>query len=107
MGTVARGGRRTRLLAVGADRARGDRGAGPGAPLGAAHIRVNDPQAAQFRLFDAYASMVRRLSERSLLLLVLDDLHWSDKPSLLLLQHRARELGRMRVLVVGTNRDTV
>ena len=40
------------------------------------------------------------------LVVVLDDLHWADKPSLLLLQHLARELARMRILVVGTYRDT-
>ena len=39
------------------------------------------------------------------LVLVLDDLHWADKPSLLLLQFLARELRGARLLVVGTYRD--
>lgn len=39
------------------------------------------------------------------LILVLDDLHWADKPSLLLLQFLAREMGRSRLLVVGNYRD--
>ena len=39
-------------------------------------------------------------------MLVLDDIHWADKPSLLLLQHLARELSNMRVLVIGAYRDT-
>ena len=58
-------------------------------------------------LFDAYAQFMRaRLKPSSRWLVVLDDLHWADKPTLLLLQHLARELANMRVLVVGTYRDT-
>jgi hypothetical protein len=37
--------------------------------------------------------------------LVLDDLHAADTPSLLLLQFLARELGSMRLLVLGAYRD--
>jgi class 3 adenylate cyclase len=65
-----------------------------------------DPEAAQFRLFDAFLALVRAMSGQVPLLILLDDLHWADKPSLLLLQHVARELSRMRVLVVCTYRDT-
>src|SRR6185369_3237309 len=39
------------------------------------------------------------------LVLVLDDLHWADQPSLLLLQFLAREMGSARLLVIGTYRD--
>ncbi|MGI8926622.1 MAG: protein kinase domain-containing protein, partial [Tepidiformaceae bacterium] len=67
---------------------------------------VNDPQSAQFRLFDAYVTFVRAMANKSPLVIVLDDLHWADKPTLLLLQHLARELVNLRVLVVGTFRDT-
>ena len=67
---------------------------------------VTDPDSAQFRLFDAYATFVRAMANQTPLLIALDDLHWADKPSLLLLRHLARELSRMRVLVVGTYRDT-
>ena len=38
-------------------------------------------------------------------MLVLDDLHWADQPSLMLLQFVARELGNSRLLLVGTYRD--
>jgi len=38
--------------------------------------------------------------------LVLDDLHWADHPSLLLLEFVARELSGYRLLLVGTYRDT-
>jgi len=39
-------------------------------------------------------------------LLVLDDVHWADQPSLLLLRHLARELREVRLLVVATYRTT-
>ena len=67
---------------------------------------ITDPEAAQFRFFDAYATFMRIAAGEQPTLVVLDDLHWADKPTLLLLQHVARELGRMRVLIVGTYRDT-
>jgi len=68
--------------------------------------QLSDPEAAQFRLFDAYATFVRAMSNRAPLLIALDDLHWADKTSLLLLEYVARELARMRVLIVCTYRDT-
>ena len=37
-------------------------------------------------------------------MLVLDDLHWADQPSLLLLQFVARTLNGARLLVVGAYR---
>ena len=37
--------------------------------------------------------------------LVLDDLHWADQPSLLLLEFLAREMGGSRLLVAGAYRD--
>ena len=66
---------------------------------------LNDPNAAQFRLFDAFSTFMRTAGEMTPLVLVVDDLHWADKPSLLLLQHFARELAGMRILLVGTFRD--
>jgi len=44
-----------------------------------------DSAAARFRLFDACAQFVRNVAERRPLLLVLDDLHAADAPSLRLL----------------------
>ena len=67
---------------------------------------VSDPGTAQFRLFDAYARFLTGAAEEAPLLIVLDDLHWADKPSLLLLQHVARELARLPILIVATYRDT-
>jgi hypothetical protein len=64
-----------------------------------------DPEQARFRLFDSVVSFLRNASMRRPLVLVLDDLHWADKPSLLLLQFLARELAGARLLVVGAYRD--
>jgi hypothetical protein len=74
----------------------------PGLPEPGAML---EPEAAQFRLFDAVASFLKNAAATAPLLVVLDDLHWADKPTLLLLQHVAREIGRSRLLVLGTYRD--
>ncbi len=58
----------------------------------------------RYRLFEAVASMLRAASARAPLLLILDDLHWSDKPTLLLLRHVLRHQQLTNVLVVGTFR---
>ena len=67
---------------------------------------IQDPDAARFRMFDAYAQFMRRLGEQAPLVVVLEDLHWADRPTLQLLQHLARELVSSRVLVIATYRDT-
>ncbi len=64
-----------------------------------------EPEQARFRLFDSIASFLKGASRKQPLVVVLDDLHWADKPSLALLQFVARELGNGRVLLVGTYRD--
>jgi DNA-binding SARP family transcriptional activator len=64
-----------------------------------------DPEGARFRLFDSAAEFLRHASKKRPLVLVLDDLHVADVPSLLLLRFLARELVSMRVLIVGAYRD--
>jgi DNA-binding SARP family transcriptional activator len=64
-----------------------------------------ESEGARFRLFDATAEFLRNVSQGRPIVLVLDDLHAADTPSLLLLQFIARELGSMRMLVVGAYRD--
>jgi DNA-binding SARP family transcriptional activator/tetratricopeptide (TPR) repeat protein len=60
---------------------------------------------ARFRLFDAAASFLKSAARRRPLLLVLDDLHAADEPTLLLLRFLAREIGGSRLLVIGAYRD--
>jgi tetratricopeptide (TPR) repeat protein len=73
------------------------------APAPAAPARESD--AARFYLFEAITGFFRRAAAVEPLLLVLDDLHAADDPSLLLLEFLARELRGARQLVVGTYRD--
>ena len=64
-----------------------------------------ESEGARFRLFDATAEFLRNASDSRPILLVLDDLHAADTPSLLLLQFLARELGSSRMLLLGAYRD--
>ena len=61
---------------------------------------------ARFCLFDAIATFLTKAADTKTLLLVLDDLHWADKASLLLLQFVAHGLHRTRILALGTYRET-
>ena len=67
--------------------------------------QLDSPEQARFRLFDSITALLKSASLKQPLVLVLDDLHWSDQPSLLLLQFVARELGNSRLLLIGTYRD--
>jgi DNA-binding SARP family transcriptional activator len=60
-----------------------------------------DPETERYRLFEAVVGLLRTLSERTPVLLVLDDLHWADRPTLLLLRHLARTADPARLLVLG------
>jgi predicted ATPase len=64
-----------------------------------------DPETARFRLFEAVAEFLRSGGEMRPLVLILDDLHAADTPSLLLLQFLAADLDDGRILVVGAYRD--
>lgn len=63
------------------------------------------PEQERYRLFEGVCSFLINASREKPILLVLDDLHWADKPSLMLLVHLARRLGESRLVVVGTYRD--
>lgn len=56
-------------------------------------------------MFNAVASFVARGAARFPLMLVMDDVHWADEPTLLLIEHMATLLPSLRVLGVGTYRD--
>jgi DNA-binding SARP family transcriptional activator/tetratricopeptide (TPR) repeat protein len=59
-----------------------------------------EPESERYRLFEAFVGLLTAIAERAPILLVLDDLHWADLPTLLLLRHlaRAREPARLVVL---------
>jgi DNA-binding SARP family transcriptional activator len=66
----------------------------------------SDPETERYRLFDAVAAWLGAASGDQPLLLVLDDLHWAAKPTLLLLRHVSRSPEAPRLLVVCAYRDT-
>jgi class 3 adenylate cyclase/tetratricopeptide (TPR) repeat protein len=66
----------------------------------------SDPETERYRLFDAVAAWLASASGEAPLLLVLDDLQWAAKPTLLLLRHVVRSPEPKRLLVVATYRDT-
>src|SRR5215468_2168118 len=55
---------------------------------------------ARFQLFETIAAALRRLCAEAPLLVLLDDLHWADRTSLLLLRFIATELADARLLVL-------
>ncbi|MEA2149567.1 MAG: hypothetical protein QOD69_1397, partial [Solirubrobacteraceae bacterium] len=63
-----------------------------------------DDRTLRYRLFEAVAALVCAAASRSPLLLILDDLHWADKPTLLLLRHLLRHAEAANLLVLGTFR---
>ena len=65
-----------------------------------------EPEAARFRLFDSLTGFLRAAAVRRPLLLVLDDLHWADAPSLALLRFMGRDLEDSGPLVLGSYRHT-
>jgi class 3 adenylate cyclase len=67
--------------------------------------RPLEGDAERLRLFEGIASFLTNASTAHPIMLILDDVHWADKPTLLLLQYLARGLRRERILVVCTYRD--
>ncbi len=64
-----------------------------------------ESEGARFRLFDSTASFLRNAANSRPLVIVLDDLHAADTPSLLLLQFVAGELAESRIMILGCYRD--
>ncbi len=60
---------------------------------------------ARWRLLQAVADFLRKISNVKPLLLVIEDLQWADRGTLDMLTHLARNLEGSRLLIVGTYRD--
>jgi len=92
---VERGGELTRLL--------------PELPRRVSNLpppQGGDPETERYLLFSAVVDLLAKVSSWRPVVLLLDDLHWATKPTLLLLKHLIRSGQPMSLLVVGTYRDS-
>ena len=64
------------------------------------------PEHGRDRLFEAVSQFVTNISKEAPLLVILDDLQWTDQTSLLLLHYLARGVYRTPLLLLGAYRDT-
>jgi DNA-binding CsgD family transcriptional regulator/tetratricopeptide (TPR) repeat protein len=91
----AGGGELTRLL--------------PDLPLRVGELRQpveSDPDTERHRLHTAVAELLANVSQARPILLVLEDGHWADPTTLLLLRHLARSAWSARLLILATFRDS-
>ncbi|WSE58977.1 BTAD domain-containing putative transcriptional regulator [Mycolicibacterium sp. ND9-15] len=65
-----------------------------------------DADTERYALFDAVVALLGVASTSAPVVLILDDLHWAAKPTLLLLRHLLRFGEHARVQIVGTYRST-
>lgn len=65
-----------------------------------------DTENERYRVFEAVANMLASLGRSQPVVLILEDLHWADRPTALLLRHLLRHRDLAGLLVVGTFRDT-
>jgi tetratricopeptide (TPR) repeat protein len=65
-----------------------------------------DPETERYTLFEAVTALIETATSAQRALLVLDDLHWAARPTLLMLRHLIRSDRPLRALVLGTYRET-
>jgi hypothetical protein len=66
---------------------------------------TEDPETRRYRLFEGVAQMLALAARERPVVLLLDDLHWADPSTTLLLGHLLQEAAPLRLLVVGTARQ--
>jgi tetratricopeptide (TPR) repeat protein len=79
--------------------------AGPGRQRRAAPSDSVDPEAARFQLFDKVGRFLAHAADRRPCLIVLDDLHAADEPSLLLLRFLATTITERPLVALGSYRE--
>jgi DNA-binding SARP family transcriptional activator len=95
---VQLGGRGSDLIPLLPDLAERVPGLGEPAPA--------EPDIERLRMLEAAGALLEAAGAAVPVLLVLDDMHWGDELSLLLLRHLLRAEAAMRLLVLATYRDT-
>ncbi|HUQ51715.1 MAG TPA: AAA family ATPase, partial [Gammaproteobacteria bacterium] len=73
---------------------------------GVVEPQATDADAERYLFFGAVASMLTDMAAAAAVVLVLDDLHWADKSTVLLLRHLVGTLGPAQVLIVCTYRES-
>jgi DNA-binding CsgD family transcriptional regulator/tetratricopeptide (TPR) repeat protein len=66
---------------------------------------ASDPDTERHRLHTAVTGLLARLGREQPVLLVIEDAHWADGPTLGLLRHLARASDRLRLLLLATFRE--
>lgn len=66
----------------------------------------SNPEGRRYRLFEAVATLVSEIARTRPLLMVLEDLHWADRPTVLLLRHLLRSSHEAPLCLVATYRET-
>ncbi len=64
-----------------------------------------EPDARRYRLFEAVTHVLAFIAAEQPVVLILDDLHWADTSTALLLRHIVQQLPDTRLLLLGTLRD--
>ena len=64
-----------------------------------------DKEEERFRLFDAVSQFLIAVSQKAPLVLILDDLHWSDRGVISMLSHVAHYVPEHSILLIGAYRD--
>jgi DNA-binding SARP family transcriptional activator len=76
------------------------------AQLGELAPRVKaDPDTERHRLHTAVSDVLERISQQRPIVLVIEDGHWADMPTILLLRHLARGAAAGQLLLLATFRD--
>jgi tetratricopeptide (TPR) repeat protein len=65
------------------------------------------PDGHRYRLFEAASQLLAAASQGAPILLIIDDLHWADRGSLLLLRHLIRSTAHAAICIVVTHRNDV
>jgi len=74
-------------------------------PEYADHFDTGTPEIDKYRLYQAVADFCGHLASHQPLLLLVEDLHWSDEASLDMLLNLARKIVRAPILLAGTYRS--
>jgi DNA-binding winged helix-turn-helix (wHTH) protein/tetratricopeptide (TPR) repeat protein len=67
---------------------------------------IVDSEGRRYRFFEAVSGLLASASRARPLLLIIDDLHWADKPTLLLLRHVIRSARAGSFCIVATYRES-